>query len=247
MVLAVMFVFVPAPLLCKQYTKWREKRDAEKPDEATDEIQPRQEPQAEADLESTEEPKTDEVEANTEDQNAELPSNVIVLDLVSAEDENETETKRGSDKKAKWVIPLSVLCCILAVAVCVLGCLLIQKQEQLTVTQRTMDELITTADSTEAERKKAADIATRVIAEKRKLEIENEDLQKENKDLRAKNLDLFAENFFWGHSAVLVVQGGSRYHRYDCSHIEGKPYWIYNVELAQYRGYTPCLDCEPPK
>ena len=36
---------------------------------------------------------------------------------------------------------------------------------------------------------------------------------------------------------------GYRYHHYGCHHIAGREYWIYNTELAEYKGYSPCIDC----
>lgn len=48
---------------------------------------------------------------------------------------------------------------------------------------------------------------------------------------------------FYRDNAVLVTLGGDRYHRWGCYHISGRRYLIYNVGLAELRGYTPCLDC----
>lgn len=58
-------------------------------------------------------------------------------------------------------------------------------------------------------------------------------------------LPLVEESFFF-HSGACVVTAsgsGSRYHHYDCYHIADSSYYIYNVELAESLGYTPCLDC----
>lgn len=51
------------------------------------------------------------------------------------------------------------------------------------------------------------------------------------------------EYSFYHHGACVVTTEGYRYHRYGCYHIEGRDYWIYNVENAERLGYTPCLDC----
>jgi hypothetical protein len=48
---------------------------------------------------------------------------------------------------------------------------------------------------------------------------------------------------FWRDSAVIVTTTGEKYHTYDCYHIDGRRYYIYNIELAKYKGYTACLDC----
>ena len=53
-------------------------------------------------------------------------------------------------------------------------------------------------------------------------------------------------NFLDAH-IVLVTEGGKKYHRYDCYHISGKPFWAYNHEAALEKGYEPCLDCDPPR
>lgn len=226
MVLAVILVFLPAPWLCKQYTKWKMKHDAEKQDEAASGTLPLQEPQTEAELEITEEAKTDEEESDAADQDTEQFSNIIVLDMVSAEDESETEAKHESNKKTKWVVPvLALWCCILAVAVCVLGYMVYQQNAGIAT-------LETSVESAQRMQKRAEDIVRQVQAEKSNLYTENYKLRSENR--------------FWENSAVIVIQAGGRYHRHGCPHTEGKSFWIYNVEAAQSLGCTPCLDCKPP-
>lgn len=58
-------------------------------------------------------------------------------------------------------------------------------------------------------------------------------------------LPLVEESFFFHSGACVVTASGSggRYHHYDCYHIADSSYYIYNVELAESLGYTPCLDC----
>ena len=48
---------------------------------------------------------------------------------------------------------------------------------------------------------------------------------------------------FFRNGACVVTEEGYRYHHYGCYHIVGREYWIYNTELAEYKGYSPCLDC----
>ena len=49
---------------------------------------------------------------------------------------------------------------------------------------------------------------------------------------------------FWDKSAVIVTETGKKYHHYGCYHLNDcKSIWIYNIEAAVSRGYTPCLDC----
>lgn len=48
---------------------------------------------------------------------------------------------------------------------------------------------------------------------------------------------------FFRYGACVVTTGGEKYHHYGCYHIGDSSYWIYNVELAEAKGYTPCLDC----
>ncbi len=49
-------------------------------------------------------------------------------------------------------------------------------------------------------------------------------------------------NFFHKY-AVIVTTTGSKYHRYDCHYVENSDIYIYNIENAKYKGYTPCSDC----
>ena len=53
----------------------------------------------------------------------------------------------------------------------------------------------------------------------------------------------YDEASFFRRSACIVTVSGSKYHHYGCHHIGDSSYWIYNVELAEAKGYTPCLDC----
>lgn len=52
-----------------------------------------------------------------------------------------------------------------------------------------------------------------------------------------------AEVYFFRNGACIVTTAGDKYHHWGCYHIGDSSYWIYNVELAEARGYTPCLDC----
>ena len=49
-------------------------------------------------------------------------------------------------------------------------------------------------------------------------------------------------NFFHKY-AVRVTTTGKKYHRYDCYHVKGKSFYIFNISEAEGQGYTPCLDC----
>ena len=51
------------------------------------------------------------------------------------------------------------------------------------------------------------------------------------------------EVWFFRNNACIVTTGGEKYHHYGCYHLGDSSYWIYNVELAEAKGYTPCLDC----
>lgn len=52
-----------------------------------------------------------------------------------------------------------------------------------------------------------------------------------------------AEVYFFRSGACIVTTAGDKYHHWGCYHIGDSSYWIYNVELAEAKGYTPCLDC----
>ena len=54
---------------------------------------------------------------------------------------------------------------------------------------------------------------------------------------------LYEEASFFRDNACFVTPGGNSYHHYGCPHISGCEYWIYNTELAEDKGYAPCLDC----
>ncbi len=63
-------------------------------------------------------------------------------------------------------------------------------------------------------------------------------------DGRSAILSLYYKELrFFRNGACIVTGEGYRYHHYGCYHIAGREYWIYNTELAEYKGYSPCLDC----
>ena len=51
---------------------------------------------------------------------------------------------------------------------------------------------------------------------------------------------------FWQHYAVIVTEYGEKYHTYGCNYIEGNTFWIFNIDAAKSKGYTPCSVCNPP-
>lgn len=57
-------------------------------------------------------------------------------------------------------------------------------------------------------------------------------------------IDALDQNIFFDECAGIVTTTGDKYHTYDCYHWHnGNPIYIYNVELAAFKGYQPCLDC----
>lgn len=50
-------------------------------------------------------------------------------------------------------------------------------------------------------------------------------------------------DFFHDHAVIVTANAGKKYHHYSCDHIAGRDFYIYNTELAKYKGYEPCADC----
>lgn len=48
---------------------------------------------------------------------------------------------------------------------------------------------------------------------------------------------------FYTNYAVIVTTTGRKYHHYGCPHLDGRDFYIFNIDNAEYQGYTPCLDC----
>ena len=49
--------------------------------------------------------------------------------------------------------------------------------------------------------------------------------------------------YFYENNAVIVPVNDTKYHKYGCSYIYGKNYYIYNIEAAIGYGYEPCTEC----
>lgn len=79
--------------------------------------------------------------------------------------------------------------------------------------------------------------------EKNKLQSESEDLQDTINFYELVLDNIESEYWFYHDSAVIVTTTGNKYHQYGCPHLDGRRYYIYNIENAEYQGYTPCLDC----
>lgn len=89
----------------------------------------------------------------------------------------------------------------------------------------------------------------KTLIEKSALENRIEELTKENEKLTVfKDLafDMADEWAFWHDNAVIVTEAGNKYHTYGCYHIGDNGFYIFNLATAEVRGYTPCLDCDPP-
>ena len=65
-------------------------------------------------------------------------------------------------------------------------------------------------------------------------------------DAREFAVGIVDEWAFWRANSVIVTESGRRYHTYGCYHIGDNGFYIFNLATAQARGYTPCLDCDPP-
>ena len=61
--------------------------------------------------------------------------------------------------------------------------------------------------------------------------------------LRQEIDDMQPEFVFMRNYTAIVTFAGNRYHQYGCRHIRNREFTIYNVLLAEFHGYTPCLDC----
>lgn len=54
---------------------------------------------------------------------------------------------------------------------------------------------------------------------------------------------IYFEYDFYHDYAVIAVENGHNYHKYDCHWIRGKDFYIYNKENAIAHGLEPCYDC----
>lgn len=92
------------------------------------------------------------------------------------------------------------------------------------------------------------------------IEKENESLEYENgilqsristkeqtiQDLSSNYANVQQDLEFWEDHAVFVTESGVKYHRKNCQYVNWERFWIYNVENAIYKGYSPCSVCDPP-
>ena len=74
-----------------------------------------------------------------------------------------------------------------------------------------------------------------------------EQIKNQYSNVRSERNEMRSELNFWKDYAVVVTEHGEKYHTYGCQYVEGREFWIYNVEAAISRGYEPCSVCDPPR
>lgn len=74
-----------------------------------------------------------------------------------------------------------------------------------------------------------------------------EQIKEQYSNVRSERNEMRSELNFWQDYAVMVTEHGEKYHTYGCQYVEGRTFWIYNVEAAISRGYEPCSVCDPPR
>jgi len=71
-------------------------------------------------------------------------------------------------------------------------------------------------------------------------------LENTNKEASDKLNSIQPEYNFYHNGAVIVYNNNTNlYHKYGCSKVTAQEYWIYNIELAKSKNYTPCPTCFP--
>ena len=79
---------------------------------------------------------------------------------------------------------------------------------------------------------------------KKSTQAEISSLKSANQQLSTENAVMRGEYEFFHQNAVIVTAAaGQKYHHYGCGHIACRDYYIFNIEYAKARGYTPCADC----
>lgn len=69
-------------------------------------------------------------------------------------------------------------------------------------------------------------------------------LNGENEELASEKWQMYFELYFYKCNAAIVPDDGTRlYHTYSCELLDLSSYWIYNVENAEYLGYSACPKC----
>lgn len=134
------------------------------------------------------------------------------------------------------VIALSIICALFAI-----GCSILWWSTRQSITElQSEKELLSTENN---------DIKLELRKNEAKIkdyELDIQTLEDENTKLANRLEEVIDEYYFYHHGAVIVTEFGSKYHTYECQYVQGKNYWIYNVELAVYEGYSPCSVCNPP-
>jgi len=82
--------------------------------------------------------------------------------------------------------------------------------------------------------------------ERDKLSSSVTELRSENSFLTEENKKLSTDLRFYENNIVFCTTIGKKYHRITCGHMKDRSFYAYNLSNAIAKGYTPCLDCNPP-
>ncbi len=100
-----------------------------------------------------------------------------------------------------------------------------------------------TIQKNEAKISKLADENIEYEEEIVSLQIENDELRKKV-DKQEISIALMENDYiFYAHHAACVSENDRYYHHPDCDDFDDSYFYIYNTELAEVKGYTPCPIC----
>jgi len=177
--------------------------------------------------------------------NEEEPENSVAL-LLKIQNDNQSKQSNASvinqpPKKGKtvsfWVAIILGIVCAICVIVCIV--VVLNSTHQISSLQAENEKL---KGDVEYQRNFRNDAEK----ENRELREELTDMNNSLRPLSSRLEEVLPEYYFYHDGAVIVTEYGTKYHTYGCQYLDGKTYWIYNVELAVYEGYTPCSVCNPP-
>lgn len=239
--LALVIVFLPAPALCKLWSRHKEKRVAVPPEKwyTCQRCGQLVREGDECDCSEAEErQKAEELGMTIERYRAfreDIESNVAEkhfrdatkkVEPCESEGRATPDGRRSTAKKALVCIALSIL----ALVSCALVGAVVYLETEIDVLKTENAKLTSTID--------------RMAVEKRQLQSEVDALERQNETLAESMTEYFNDAMFLGSKIGFIVNGSECYHNYDCLFLKySDEYWAHNVEYCEYIGYSKCKIC----
>ncbi len=151
----------------------------------------------------------------------------VIKDYINRKKENK-KTQKTKDKKKPNI--LFIIISVVFIVFFIISCVFFYVQDNKI---NELNEKISSLNTTIKNKDSSINIANKTIDE----------LNVELDKLKRSCADATIELFFYKYYAACVNKDSKYYHTHDCEYFDDSDFYIYNKELAEFKGYEPCQYC----